>query len=422
MKKIPLHSLVLMIGPSGAGKTTLAKKHFNEFEIISAESIKHNLVGDATRQDVNKEIYNELHHRVRLKLKLGERVVVDSSNLKDRDRKKIANLGDKAGVEIFYIVYNRPLVDKEATGGWRNDAGDLLKRQDDLFNKYETEILSGDSIAEVVDARVDEFEAVQKLPKGDLFTEIKKRKFKGITAIADIHAMRHSLKSAINWATSRNHFMIFLGDIIDYGPKPIECFDDIYDIVMNGNGAIVYGNHERKIDRWIDQDRRGNVNLRLSNGNKVTINAIEKLTTFQRQQFESKFKGLMKVARNHFIVDNILFTHGAGHPDMWEKEEIRLKDRRLSSLALFGDIDDDLPPREDGYPNRIYTWCDDIPEGKICLVGHDIRSTGAPLVVNNDIGGQTVFLDTGSGKSGGLTSADIRFKTLPLKIETFNRH
>jgi len=422
MKHIPLHSLVMLIGPSKGGKSYIANKYFEDYEVISADDIKIELVGDVTRQDVNREVGTELTRRAKLKIKLGERVVVDANNLRAKERGFISKIGEGAGVPIFYVICDRPLTDKKKDGQTHFEKIGI-KKQDEIFKENEREIIRGDGVAEVIDTRQIDFSVAEKLPKGDILSTIKKRKFKGITVIADVHGMRYSLKSAVNWATSRSHFMLFLGDVIDYGPKSLECLEDVYDIVMAGNGAMVYGNHERKIDRWFDQDKKGNITLNLSSGNRVTIDALKKLTYQQRQQFETKYKGLMKMARHHFVTDNILFTHAAGHPDMWNKEENRLKDRKLSTMAMFGVINPEKTNFKDGSPNMIYDWCDDIPKGKICVVGHDIRSTGAPKTVKGTKGGTTIFLDTGSGKIGGLTSGDIRFKgNESLKISSFNRH
>ena len=403
MKHIPLHSLVILIGPSGSGKSALAKKHFPIYEIISPDSVRIDIVGDKNRSDLNSEIFKEIYHKVRIKLSLGERVIIDMPNLKRRDRTSFANIGNTFGVPIFYIIADQ-------------FSADLT------FDRYEKQILQGDGVAEVIDARKEDFEVILKLPAGDIYKQIKARAFKGITAIGDIHAMREALKSAITWATARGHFMIFLGDTIDYGPKPLECINDIYDVVMAGRGVLVYGNHERKIEKWIEQDKKGQIRVRIGEGNQITVDAIKKLTKWQRNSFENRYKALMCTARHSYLVKNILFTHAAADPRMFELEEFRYKEKSLLSLAMFGEIDAE-EPMKGGYPNRIYTWVDQIPNEKVVIVGHDIRSIEKPLIQHSVLGGEAIFLDTGSGKGGSLTSADIRFagKKL-LRVNNFTRH
>lgn len=402
MKHIPLHSLVILIGLEKSGKSTLARKYFPDYEIINLEKIQIDILGTNNRHDLNHIIFKEIYHRIKIKLSLGERVIVDASNMKRRERIALANIGNNFGSPVFYIIANK-LASNEAT-------------------KYDKQILQGDGVAEVIDAKKEEFEVVSKLPTGNIGNEIKTRNFKGVTAIGDIHAMREALKSAITWATARSHFIIFLGDTIDYGPKPLECISDIYDIVMAGRGALVYGNHERKIDKWIEQDRKGDIRVRIGEGNQITIDAIKRLTKWQRDIFEYRFKALMCTARHAYQINNILFTHGASDPAMFNSNEFRFKDRTLSSLAMFGEIDS-KEPMKNGYPNRIYNWVDTIPNDNIVVVGHDIRSTEKPLIQDGKLGGTAVFLDTGSGKGGSLTSADIRFSANKhLKVNNFRRH
>jgi protein phosphatase len=95
---------------------------------------------------------------------------------------------------------------------------------------------------------------------------------------------------------------------------------------------------------------------------------------------------------------------------------------KLEGMALFGEIDTENPKREDGYPNRIYDWVDRIPATKRVMVGHDIRSTILPLFVKGAVGGEAYFMDTGSGKGGRLTSADVYFDGPDQKIKNFKYH
>jgi predicted kinase len=421
MKKIPLHSLIIMVGPAGAGKSTVAAANFESYEIVSSDEIRNELTGDIQRQDFNSTVFRELYHRVSVKLDMGERVVVDATNLRKSDRMGLTNVGMRYGVPIYYIVVQRPLAEKLKTAGWRNDVDGLVERHHELFLREERDILFGDSIATVVDLRKEEFEVVQKPPMGDLEAEIAGRGFKGVMVIPDVHGMNEALKSAIEWATARNLFMIFLGDVVDYGPHSLECVSLVYDIVTRGRGVMVVGNHEHKIRRWMDQQRTGDLRLRLSTGNLATTNKVEALAPDERRRWEAKFACLMNLGRHHFVVGNTLFAHGGAEPEMFEMQGHRLSDK-FENIALFGEVDSVKRTRGDGYPNRIYDWVDRIPAGKQVIVGHDIRSEIKPLAVEGSLGGTAVFMDTGSGKGGRLTTADIFFQGEPLKIQNFKSH
>lgn len=423
--KIPLHSLVLMVGPSGAGKSTTIKNHFEDYEVVSSDAIREELTGDFHRQDINPLVFHVLHERVRTKLNLGERVVVDATHLRKVDRTSVANIGSSLGIPVFYVVVDRPLEEKKQTGGWRNNVPGLIERHDELFKNNERDILLGDNIATVIDTRKEDFTVVVKPPKDNLTPYVFDNGFKGVMAVADVHGMRERLQSAIEWATFRNLYMVFLGDVLDYGPHSLDCVSLVYDLVTRGKASMTLGNHEKKIERWLEQDKayreRGvPVKLNLSEGNKATTNVVQELSRNDRIKFETKFLGLVNLARNHILMDNILFTHGGAEPEMFKITDHRLN-KKLSSIALFGETDQ-ANPRADGYPNRIYTWVDRIPEGKKVIVGHDIRSDIKPLVVEGARGGEATFLDTGSGKGGRLTTADIMFENGQWVIKNFTAH
>jgi hypothetical protein len=77
------------------------------------------------------------------------------------------------------------------------------------------------------------------------------------------------------------------------------------------------------------------------------------------------------------------------------------------NMAYFGEVDSESPTREDGYPNRIYTWIDSIPANHTVVVGHDPRKTDHPMMVTNGVRGRAIFLDTGSSKGGKLSCMTV---------------
>jgi len=423
MKKIPLHCLVIMVGPANGGKTTLANQKFQPYEILNAEAIRSDLVGDYQRMDINDSVFREIHRRAILKLEMGERVVIDATNLRKKDRISLSEIGLKVGVPIYYIICNRPLDEKLklAKHSWRASPANIIGKHDHVFRSNERDILRGDGFANVIEAGKEDFQIVEKLPKGDIKEAIMERGYRGLMVAGDIHGMVEPLKNAIEWAIARNLFCVFLGDIVDYGPNPIECVNLVYDQVVRGRGIIIMGNHERKIERWLDQTRHGDVRLRLSEGNKVTTRIIESMPFDQRRKFEVRWHALMGLARHHWLVGNTLFTHGAAEPEMFDIDSARLIGR-FETMALFGEVDNNAPQRADGYPNRVYEWVNRIPNGKRVMVGHDIRSTIKPLVVKGSLGGEAYFMDTGSGKGGRLTSADVIFQGDDLAVKAFKYH
>jgi predicted kinase len=423
MKKIPLHSLVIMVGPANGGKTYWANQKFSSYEILGSEEIRFEILGDYQRLDINDIVFKEIHRRTQMKLELGERVVVDATNLRKKDRLGLADIALRVGVPIFYVVCNQELDNKlqSSKTSWRAGATGAITKHDQIFRANERDIIRGDHVANVIDTRQEDFDVVEKLTNFQLKEAIEAKGYRGVMVVGDVHGMVEPLKNATEWATQRNLFCVFLGDVVDYGPNSLDCVDHVYNIVTRGRGICLIGNHERKIERWLEQVRFNDVRVRLSDGNKVTTNAIESLSLDARRKFEVKFKSLMGFSRHHWIIGETLFTHGAAEPEMFSINSPRLHGR-FETMALFGEVDNNAPPRADGYPTRIYEWVDRIPQGKRVMVGHDIRNTFKPLVVQGAMGGEAYFMDTGSGKGGRLTSADILFEGDKLSIKNFKYH
>lgn len=423
MKKIPLHSLVLLIGPGKAGKTTLASA-FSSYEVLNYSEVNASLIGYDNKQDINSITQAEIVHRMKIKLSLGERVVVDGSHLRKQDRSVLTSVASQMGIGIFYIVVNRSNDEKIKTSP---NHVDMIEISEKRFLENEKEILRGDGVATVIDTRKETFEIVKKLNLQAASKDILSHGFKGVMALGDVHGMKESLKSAIDWANARNLFMLFLGDIIDYGPHSLDCVDIVHDLLIRGKAAMIIGNHEKKIERWLLQYREfknsgAPIKIKLSDGNKMTTDKIESMTPLAKVKFETKFAGMLNLSANHIVIDSFLFTHGAAEPEMFDYKMNRLQ-KRLESMALYGEVDNERKFNEDGYPNRVYNWVNRIPEGKKVVVGHDIRSYGKPLTEVGSLGGEATFLDTGSGKGGHLTTAHIiRTENGNWQIESFTAH
>jgi predicted kinase len=416
-KQIPLHSLIVIIGPAKSGKTTLCHSKFPNYEIIDPEIIKKELIGDENRNDINHLVWNEVYRRISLKLSLGERVVIDSANLKKQNRINIANVATKMGIPVFYLIVNRSV--KEKIKSELKKEQSIIEKQEEIFLENEKDILRGDNVAEVIDTRNQDFIVTTKFNKGNILDEIKKRGFNGITVMGDIHGCAQSMKQSITWALMRRHLIVFLGDIIDYGPNSIECIEEAYKVLTNGLGIMAIGNHERKIEKWLEQTKQGNIKVKLSDGNKVTTNAISGMAIPFRERFEMKFKTVLNLSRHHWIIGNAMFVHGAMDDDMWNIHTTRLFGK-LENIALFGEIDSIEPFKEDGYPNRVYNWVENIRKGHMVFVGHDIRGTSKPMIINGKKGGEAVFMDCGSGKGGTFFSADVLFSDNgEAKIQNF---
>ena len=94
MKTIPAgRALIIMVGPTGAGKSTLAHQHFDPRDIVSTDAIRKELTGDVRRQDHDDEVWTEYYRRIELRLRCGQRVVADATHCRNKERRQVAQIG-----------------------------------------------------------------------------------------------------------------------------------------------------------------------------------------------------------------------------------------------------------------------------------------------------------------------------------------
>ncbi len=106
--KIPNLSLVLLIGASGAGKSTFAKKHFKATEVISSDRCRGWISDDETNQAVTKDAFELVHFIAEKRLKIGRLTVIDATNTKAEDRKPLLEIARKYHFFPVAIAFDLP--------------------------------------------------------------------------------------------------------------------------------------------------------------------------------------------------------------------------------------------------------------------------------------------------------------------------
>jgi protein phosphatase len=107
--ELPDLALVLLIGSSGAGKSTFAARHFRPTEIVSSDRCRAMLCDDEAEQRVTPAAFSLLHHIVRARLALGRLTVVDATNLQARARRPLLRLAQRYGRPAVAIVFDLSL-------------------------------------------------------------------------------------------------------------------------------------------------------------------------------------------------------------------------------------------------------------------------------------------------------------------------
>src|SRR5829696_3315308 len=89
---VPELSLVALIGVSGSGKSTFARRHFKPTEVISSDYCRGLVSDDENDLAATKDAFEVLHFITAKRLAAGKLTVVDATNVQAEARKPLVAL------------------------------------------------------------------------------------------------------------------------------------------------------------------------------------------------------------------------------------------------------------------------------------------------------------------------------------------
>lgn len=107
-------NLVIMCGPPGSGKTTVAKKiveDYPNFVRVSANDIRKEVTGNRFDQSSNTEVFRKVYDELRDNLNKGFNVVYDATNTRAIYRRKIISVVNDYVNKIVLMVSTTPIAD-----------------------------------------------------------------------------------------------------------------------------------------------------------------------------------------------------------------------------------------------------------------------------------------------------------------------
>lgn len=227
----------------------------------------------------------------------------------------------------------------------------------------------------------------------DIFTSDPK----SIRIIGDVHGDWHAFRHAVN----TDHFIIQLGDLVDYGTDSDKVMALMLQVIEEKRGLFLIGNHDRKLG------------LVLKGQKPLTDDAlnetIKQIHNNPDPNLSEKIIRALEQAPAWIVFKKIIFVHAGFHTRMLTESPPANPLTRITPLlsrALYGETSNKL--YKSGYPVRKLKWVNHIPKGYTLYCGHDCRSTdGRPWVRRGYDGGTAIFMDTGASKGGHLSWVDI---------------
>jgi predicted kinase len=106
--EIPRSALVVLIGISGSGKSTFARRHFGPTQVLSSDGFRAMVADDENDLDATDDAFDVLHLVAGARLRAGRLTVVDATNVLPYARAGLLRAATEHGVPAVAIVLDVP--------------------------------------------------------------------------------------------------------------------------------------------------------------------------------------------------------------------------------------------------------------------------------------------------------------------------
>ncbi|RKE19117.1 polynucleotide kinase-phosphatase [Streptomyces sp. TLI_171] len=392
-------SLVVLIGSTGAGKSSFARKHFKPTEVVSSDSCRGLVADDENDQSASADAFDLLHYIVGKRLAAGRLTVVDATNVQDHARRALVAIAREHHVLPIAIVLDVPAEVCAERNRARPDrqlpAHVIPRHQRDLRRSLRGLEREGFR-------KVHVLRGVEEIEHAEIVPEKRYNDLRHLTGpfdiVGDIHGCRSELETLLGrlgYATTRDEqgravdaahpegrTAVFVGDLVDRGPDTPGVLRLVMGMVAAGHALCVPGNHENKLGRWM-----GGRKVTVSHGLQESIDQL----SGESEEFRAEVREFMRGLVSHYLLDGgALVVCHAGLPEKFHGRA----SGRVRSHALYGDTTGETD--EYGLPVR-YPWAEEYRGRALVVYGH----TPVPVAsfLNN-----TICLDTGCVFGGSLTA------------------
>ncbi|MGW7413741.1 polynucleotide kinase-phosphatase [Streptomyces sp. NPDC054863] len=383
-------SLVVLVGATGSGKSTFARRHFRPTEVISSDFCRGLVADDENDQSASRDAFDVLHYIAGKRLEAGRLTVVDATNVQSESRKQLVQLARKYDVLPIAIVLDLPEEVCAARNAERPDRAGMPRH---VIQRHQRELRrSLRGLEREGFRKVHVLRGVEEVEAAEIVLEKRYNDLTHLTGpfdiIGDIHGCRSELETLlgklgyVDGAHPEGRTAVFVGDLVDRGPDSPGVLRLVMGMVASGNALCVPGNHENKLGRWL----KGR-NVQHTHGLAETIEQLDKEEDGFKEQVKVFIDGLV----SHYVLDGgkLVVCH-AGLPEKYHGRT----SGRVRSHALYGDTTGETD--EFGLPVR-YPWAEEYRGRAAVVYGH----TPVPNTswINN-----TLCLDTGAVFGGKMTA------------------
>jgi len=392
--RLPDLCLVALVGVSGCGKSTFARKHFLPTEVLSSDGFRALVSDSETDQSATADAFDALYFIARRRLARGRLTVVDATNVQPEARKQLVRVAreqDVFAVAIVLDVPERVCAERNRARADRQVPPHVIPQQHAQLRRSLRD-LRREGFRHVWILRgVDQVENAA-LVREPLWCD-RRTDVGPFDIVGDVHGCGDELDAlldALGYAPGadgvRRHpggrRAVFVGDLVDRGPRVAHVLKTAMAMVEAGAALAVPGNHDVKLVRAL----RGR-NVQVRHGLETSLEDLSGETPEFRARVADFLDGLV----SHYVFDDgrLVVAH-AGLKEAYQGRS----SGRVREFALYGDTTGEAD--ELGLPVR-RDWAAEYRGRAAVVYGH--TPVARPTWVNN-----TVNIDTGCVFGGALTA------------------
>jgi len=411
---IPEFSLVLLVGASGSGKSTFAQRHFLPTEVVSSDSCRGFVSDDENNQEATADAFALLLTMVEIRLRRRRLTVVDATNTRPEDRKRVIEIAWRCHALPVAIVIdpgesicrarnaNRsdrqfgPHVVRTQRSALRRSLGGMKREGFGTVHVLESE-------AEIAGSAIS---------RQRLWTD-RRDEVGPFDIIGDVHGCCDELEALLGRLgylvdrrdepeTGRRYVVtppdgrkaIFVGDLVDRGPRVNDTLRLAMDMVESGVALCVMGNHEAKVEKWLRSR-----DVQIKHGLARTISDLNA----SGDAFKRRVKTFIGRLVSHYMLDGgrLAVAHAGIKAEMQNRAPGAIR-----AFCMYGETTGETD--EFGLPIR-HNWAADYRGDARVIYGHT-------PVVDTEWLNNTLCIDTGC-VFGGKLSDGVCLRARPGRIQ-----
>lgn len=401
--KVPALSLVVLVGVSGSGKSSFAKRHFKRTEILSSDECRALVSDDENNQAATGDAFDVLYYIAGKRLKNGLLTVVDATNVQKESRKGLIELARKyhcLPVAIVLDIPEKVCEERNEARPDRNFGGHVIRQQFQQL-KRSVRSLKDEGFKQVYRLKsAAEVDAVTGISREKLYND-KRHDAGPFDIIGDVHGCfdeLHELLLQLGYTVNRvaeteenfgfsvvapaNRKAVFVGDLVDRGPDSPGVLRLVMSMVNAGLAYCVAGNHDAKLQKYLSGRK-----VELKHGLERTVEQMEHETDRFKVAVERFLYGLI----SHYVLDEgkLLVAHAGLKEEMHGRGSGAVR-----AFCLYGETTGETD--EFGLPVR-YNWAKEYRGRAKVVYGHTPVPAAEWL-------NKTIDIDTGCVFGGKLTA------------------